>query len=200
MVVGRWGLEARRIGLFQRTPGNDARCTSPPNTDCPIALNALSVRRWRTSAYAWSAGLALGFGGGSRYSAEAGKVQSWDTFFGVGPVVGASFLLADWQHLAVAFTPQVDAVFFIPRGTGSKRFVADVRGLIEGEVHMGFIGLPALSVGLQSGLEASVSTTSKSQDTVNTVERGTATEWSVGFSGPQTLWGLVTNVNLRFYF
>ena len=91
-------------------------------------------------------------------------------------------------------------MFFIPRGTGSKRFVADVRGLIEGEVHMGFIGLPALSVGLQSGLEASVSTTSKSQDTVNTVERGTATEWSVGFSGPQTLWGLVTNVNLRFYF
>jgi hypothetical protein len=29
---------------------------------------------------------------------------------------------------------------------------------------------------------------------------GTASDWSIGFSGPQTLWGLATNLYLRFYF
>jgi hypothetical protein len=29
---------------------------------------------------------------------------------------------------------------------------------------------------------------------------GLATQWDIGFSGPQSLWGLVTNVYLRFYF
>jgi hypothetical protein len=154
------------------------------------------VRRWRTPSYAWSAGLALGAGGGSRYNSERMVVQSWDTYFGIGPTVGASFLLTDWKHLAVSFSPQLDAVIFIPRGTGPKTFLFDLRGLIEGELHMGFIDLPQLSVGLSSGLVASLQTTSKSQMTPSL----TASKWDIGFSGPQTLWGLVTNMYLRFYF
>ena len=61
---------------------------------------------------------------------------------------------------------------------------------------MGFIGLPELSIGVSSGLVASLRTISKSAMT----QTGTASEWSIGFSGPQSLWGLVTNTFLRFYF
>jgi hypothetical protein len=196
-VVGRWGIEARHIeGPFQRTLGNDLTCGG----DCPIALNSLGVRKWQTQRYAWNAGLALGVGGGSRYSTERMAVQSWDTYLGFGPTVGASFLLTNWRHLAVSLSPQLDAVMFIPRGTGPKTFLVNVRGLVEGELHMGFIGLPELSIGLSSGLEASVRTVSKSAMTLETTNKGTASEWSVGFSGPQSLWGLVTNAFLRFYF
>jgi hypothetical protein len=205
-VVGRWGIEARRIETpspigFQRTPGNDLRC----GADCKIALNALSVRRWSKARYAWTAGLALAAGGGSRYNDGTTDntmpgVQSWDTYFGAGPILGASFLIADWHHLAVALSPQLDFVAFVPRGTGPKTFQLDFRGLVEGELHLGFIGLPQLSVGLSTGLQASWQRVSHSDMTVKTINMGTASEWSVGFSGPTTLWGLVTNANLRFYF
>jgi hypothetical protein len=192
LVVRRWGIEARQLGVFQRTPGNDLACGG----DCPIPLNAIAVRKWTTSHYAWSAGLALGFGGGSRYSAEKMAVQSWDTYLGAGPTVGANFLLTSWRHLAVSLSPQLDAVMFIPRGTGPKTFLVNLRGLVEGELHLGFIGLPELSVGTATGLLASLRTVSKSAMTPT----GTASQWSVGFSGPQSLWGLVTNLYLRFYF
>ncbi|HXU81867.1 MAG TPA: hypothetical protein VN914_10755, partial [Polyangia bacterium] len=198
LVVGRWVIEARSLdrGVLLRSPGNDLGCNADPTAPCSLRLNSIGVRRWRTPSYAWSAGLALGAGGGSRYNSERMVVQSWDTYFGIGPTVGASFLLTDWRHLAVSFSPQLDAVIFIPRGTGPKTFLFDLRGLIEGELHMGFIDLPQLSVGLSSGLVASLQTTSKSQMTPSL----TASKWDIGFSGPQTLWGLVTNMYLRFYF
>jgi hypothetical protein len=194
LVVRRWGMEARSLdqGLLLRTPGNDLSCDAA----CKIALNSFGVRHWATSRYAWNAGLALGVGGGSRYDATQMKVQSWDSYFGIGPTLGASFLLTDWKHLAISLSPQLDAVFFMPSGRGPKTFLLDVRGLVEGELHMGFIDLPQLSIGVASGLVASLRTVSNSKMTPT----GTATQWSIGFSGPQTLWGLVTNVFLRFYF
>src|SRR4051794_37024009 len=76
LVVGRWGLEARQVGIFQRSPGNDPSC--PVGGDCPLRFNAFSVRRWHTPTYAWSAGLVLGIGGGSRY--DMGSTKSWDTY------------------------------------------------------------------------------------------------------------------------
>jgi hypothetical protein len=191
-IVGRWGIEARTLGEFQRTPGNDLSCAN----DCPIRLNAISVRKWSTERYAWSAGLALGAGGGSRYEPTRMAVQSWDTYFGVGPTVGANFLLANWKHLAVSLSPQLDALIFIPKGTGPKSFLVNLRGLVEGELHLGMIGVPQISVGTSAGLLASLRTVSKSEMTSS----GTASQWDIGFSGPQSLWGLVTNLYLRFYF
>jgi hypothetical protein len=195
MVVDHWGIEVRQIGAtdaFQRTPGNDLGCGS----NCPIPLHAIEVRRWRTPRYAWNAGLALATGGGSRYSQEAKATQSWDTYLGFGPTVGANFLLADWNHLAVSLSPQLEAVYFIPRSDGPKTILINVRGLVEGELHLGFIGLPQVSVATTYGLVAGwrhVSNPDKTQTL-------TASEWDIGFSGPQSLWGLVTNVYLRFYF
>jgi hypothetical protein len=191
LVVGRFGLEARQLAVFQRTPGNDLTCT-----DCPIQINALSLRRWQTPTYAWSAGLALGLGGGSR--SELGVKKTWDTYLGIGPTVAASFLLTSWKHLAVSLSPQLDFVFFMPRGSGSKHFVVNARGLVEGELQLGFIGLPELAVGLASGLEIAYRGVTRPELPGNA--GGLATRWDIGFSGPQTLWGLVTNMFLRFYF
>jgi hypothetical protein len=191
MVVGRFGLEARQLAVFQRTPGNDVSCT-----DCPIRINALSLRRWHTPTYAWSAGLALGVGGGSR--SELGVKKTWDTYLGIGPTVAASFLLTSWKHLTVSLSPQLDFVFFMPRGSGSKSFAVNARGRFEGELQLGFIGLPELAVGLASGLEIGYLGVTKPELPGNA--GGLATRWDIGFSGPQTLWGLVTNMFLRFYF
>lgn len=189
-IVGRWGVEARHLGTFQRSVGNDATC----GTNCPISLNSFGVRRWVSPNYAWSAGLVFGVGGGSR--SDGGTIKTWDTYLGIGPTVGANFLLTNWEHLAVSFTPQFDFLFFAPRGSGAKTFLVNARGLIEGELHMGFIGLPQLSLGVASGLVVSYQGNTQASKTAN----GTASQWDIGFLGPQSLWGLVTNAYLRFYF
>jgi hypothetical protein len=194
MVVRHWGIEARRLATVQRTPGQDPGC----GTDCPLGLNALSLRRWSTTNYAWSAGLALAAGGGTSRQMGTGSTQSWDTYFGFGPTVGATFLLANWKHLAVGLSPQIDFVFFLPGGTRPKTLSLDVRGLAEGELHLGFIGLPQVSVGLSSGLAFNFTAITKT-DTPPAATT-TANRWSLGFTGPTSFWGLVTNAFLRFYF
>jgi hypothetical protein len=193
LVVGHWGIEARRIATSYRTAGNDPVCVLDASGGCPIYLNALSLRRWQTPTYGFSAGLVLATGGGSR--SENMVIKSWDTYFGIGPIVSASFLLSNWKHLAVSLSPQLDAVFFTPRGSGSKTFFLNARGLFEGELHLGFIGVPGLSLGLASGLEMSFRAVSNAA----MAPGGVASQWDIGFSGPQSLWGLVTNMYLRFY-
>ena len=86
-VALRWYLKSQ--GFKTDTLGGGDVSVLPQ--DNALRLNAFSVRRWHTPVYAWSAGLVLGLGGGSR--TEAGMTKTWDTYFGIGPTVGASFLL-----------------------------------------------------------------------------------------------------------
>ena len=192
-VVGAWGIEARNLASLQRTLGQELGCGDP----CPVDLNAVSLRRWINQSYAWSLGLALGAGGGS--SRMGADTKSWDTYFGFGPTLGANLLLANWKHLAVSLAPQVDLLFFLPSGKGSKSFIANLRGLIEGEVHLGMIGLPAASVSLSTGVEASLLVATK-DGKPNPVPNATAFKWSLGMTGPRSLWDLVTRFQLRYYF
>jgi hypothetical protein len=192
-VVGAWGLEARRVASLARTAGQENGCGDP----CLVDLNALSLRRWSSPSYAWSLGLALGAGGGS--SRQLGVSRSWDTYFGMGPTVGANFLLSSWKHLAVSLAPQLDVLFFLPSGKGSKSFIANLRGLVEGEVHLGMIGLPAASVSLSTGLELSFLMATKDEKPMP-VANATGLKWTVGLTGPQSLWDLVTRLHLRYYF
>jgi len=192
-VIGAWGIEARRLASLARTPGQENGCGDP----CLVDLNALSLRRWAQQNYAWNLGLALGVGGGS--SRQDGDTKSWDTYFGLGPTVGANFLLANWKHLAVSMAPGLDLLFFLPSGKGSKTFMANLRGLVEGEVHLGMIGLPSASVSLSTGLELSFLYATK--DTKPTaVANATATKYSLGVTAPRSLWDLVTRFQVRYYF
>src|SRR5436190_9723671 len=71
-VVGRWGVEARQVAVFDRTLRQESGC----DETCPVALDSLGVRHWSRSKYAWSAGLAFAVGGGS--SRRGGVSYSWD--------------------------------------------------------------------------------------------------------------------------
>jgi hypothetical protein len=103
--------------------------------------------------------------------------------------------------VAVSFTPGLDFVFFLPSSKGSKTLLFDLRGVIEGEVHLGMIGVPSASVGLSTGLHATFQLNTKdNKDMAVQVANSTASRWAVGWSGPQSLWDLVTQAQLRYYF
>jgi hypothetical protein len=192
-IVGAWGVEVHQVAVLDRTLRQENGCEE----SCPVALNSLGVRHWSKNKYAWNVGLALALGGGS--SRRAGVSYSWDTFVGAGPTVGASFLLANWKHLAVSAGPALDVVFFVPSGKGSKSVFFNLRGAIEGEVHLGMIGLPAASVGVDSGVAATFLYSSESKKDVP-VDNATALKWGFAVNGPQSLWDLVTKAFVRYYF
>lgn len=190
-VVGRWGIEARRLA----SPLRSQRGLFCGDAPCPVDLDAFGVRRWSSPKYAWSAGLALAVGGGSRR--EGGEAKTLDTFVGVGPTLSAHFLLANWKHLAVTSGPQLDVVFFAPSGSSPKTLLINLRGLVEGELHLGFIGLPALSLGLQTGIRAHFLRITKGSAPT---EGQLASEWGLSTLGPTALWDLVTQTFVRLYF
>jgi hypothetical protein len=192
-VIGAWGIEARRLASLARTLGQESGCGDP----CLVDLNALSLRRWSQHNYAWNLGLAIGAGGGS--SRQDGMTKSWDTYFGLGPTVSANFLLANWKHLAVSLAPGLDLLFFLPSGKGSKSFIANLRGVVEGEVHLGMLGLPSASVSLASGLELNFLLATK-DNKPTAAPNATALKYTLGISGPRSLWDLVTRLQVRYYF
>ncbi|HEY0708019.1 MAG TPA: hypothetical protein VGG33_14545 [Polyangia bacterium] len=194
-IVGLWGIEARRLGGFRRSAGQDPGCGDP----CLADLNSLGVRKWMSSHYAYNLGLAIGVGGGSR-RATTGN-QTFDTYLGFGPTIGASFLAANWKHLAVSISPQLDAVYFLPSSSGKKSLLINVRSVIEGEVHLGMIGLPAASVAVSTGLTGSFLKVTKGTSPAAAADPDTTSaRWSIGVTGPVSLWDLVTNATLRYYF
>lgn len=191
-VLGKWGIEARNIGTFQRTLGQEAGCES----SCPVRINALGVRRWFTPDLAFGAGLAFGMGGGR--SRVMGAKQSWDTYFGVGPALASTLVLQDWRHVTVGLTPQAEAIVFRPSGSGGTTYLFNLRALVEAEVHLGILGLPSLSIALATGLEASLLTASK--DRRVSTEGDTALKWSAGVRVPASLWDLLGHAQFRYYF
>ncbi len=193
-VVRRWGVQVRRLATAAKTPGQDPACGK--DKDCPVSLHSFGLRKWSTAGYAWNAGVALGMGGGASRAA-GGTVRSWDTYFGFGPTFGASFLLANWKHLAVSAGPQLDLVFFMPSSSGAKTLMVNVHGDVEAEVHLGMIGLPAASVAFSTGIAASYRSVSRGKVPV---DGAVARSFSLETTGPTALWDLVTQMSLRYYF
>jgi hypothetical protein len=142
----------------------------------------LSVRHWLNRNFAVNAGIALALGGGKQGD------RLLDSYFGFGPGVGMSILLGNWRHLSVAASPSLSFVWFKAAGSAPATYVTDLRADLEGELHFGFIGVPALSLGMRSGVALRLE---KAAD---------LTMWSVGVSGATTLEGLVSDLTLRYYF
>jgi hypothetical protein len=182
-VVGHVGIEVRRLApapfpLALRTPGG---CPTALTAPCTVDVGAIAARYWMSRNLALGGGLALALGGGG----DQGR--SLDTFLGVGPVVGLSLLLGNWRHLAVSASPEASWLWFKPGGGAPSTTLVDVRAALEGELHFGFVGVPALSVGLIAGLGLRYESTPDTR------------VWSVGVIGAGSVWGALTNLFVRYY-
>lgn len=186
-VVGHVGIEARRFnpGPLPLTlqPGVGCPATGAGTAACQVTMGALAARYWWTRNLALNAGVAFGVGGGRD------GTDSRDTYFGVGPIVGISLLLGNWRHLAVSASPELAYVWFRPGGAGGgpNMNMLALRAALEAEVHLGFIGVPALSIGLLAGMGLQYQ------------GAGDTRAWSVGVLGGDSIWGALSNVFVRYY-
>jgi hypothetical protein len=183
-VVGHVGIEVRRIDAtpFAYDLHAPTGCPAAQTTPCTVDLGALMLRYWQTRNFALTGGLALGFGGGR----AAG--MTLDSYVGIGPIVGMSLLLGNWRHLAVAAAPELSYVWFSPGHDGATTTkLVTARAAIEGELHFGFVGVPALSIGMDAGLG------------FRWVSAGDARVWSVGVVGPGGVASILSDLFIRYY-
>ncbi|HSZ81090.1 MAG TPA: hypothetical protein VLA14_02355 [Polyangia bacterium] len=180
-VVGHVGIEVRRIDASPLAYDVLPASACPTRPSCTVSLGAIELRDWQTRNFALTGGLALGFGGG-RASGMASE-----SYVGVGPIVGMSLLLGNWRHLAVAAAPELSYVWFTPNDGSSRTTLITVRAAVEGELHFGFVGVPALSVGMDTGLG------------FRWVSSPDARVWSVGVVGPGGVASILSDLFIRYY-
>jgi hypothetical protein len=185
-VIGHWGIEARRIAAapypLALLPSGCTTIAAPPAPPCTIDMGAIALRHWTTRNLAWNVGLAFALGGGRQGS------MALDTYYGIGPIGGLTLLLANWRHLAVGASPEASLVYFKPSGgagSGTKLFA--FRAQLEGELHFGFVDVPALSVGITTGLVFQYESAP-----------GAAT-WAVSVDDARSVWGTLSSLFIRYY-
>jgi len=140
------------------------------------------VRNWVNRNLAVNVGIALALGGGKEGS------RTLDSYAGGGPQLGLTVLLGNWRHLAVGASPQAGVFVFKPGGgSTTSTVIVQFTAAMEGELHFGFVGVPALSVGMATGLGFLYESTPG------------ASVWSIGVVGPQSAWGVLTDLFLRYY-
>jgi hypothetical protein len=183
-VVGHVGIAARRLDPgplpLALRPGQG--CAAGMTAACTVTLGAVGARYWVNRNLALNGYLVLGTGGGSVGS------QSLDTYLGVGPILGMTLLLANWKHLAIGASPELAVVWFRPAGGDTdSTTLFQLRAAVEGELHFGFVGVPALSIGLEAGAQV-------------LYEHAPAGHlWSVGVIGSGSIWDALSTLYVRYY-
>lgn len=186
-VLGRFGITARHFDPgplpLVLAPGLGCPASSADTSACGFTMGTLAVRYWWTRNLAFNGGLAFGVGGGRD------AMQSLDTHIGIGPIVGVSLLLANWKHLAISASPELAYVWFRPGGTGAggNSTMISFQGALEAEVHLGFVGAPALSFGLLAGMSLQYQSV------------GETRVWGIGVLGGNSMWGALSNLFVRYY-
>jgi hypothetical protein len=183
-VVGHVGIAARRLdpGPLPLALRSGQGCAADMSTPCTVTLGAVGARYWMTRNLALNGYLALGTGGGSLGG------QDLDTYLGVGPIVGMTLLLGNWRHLAIGASPELEVVWFRPAGGDApSTLLLEMRASLEGELHFGFVGVPALSIGLQAGAALQYE------------HAPAAHVWSVGVIGAGSIWDALSTLYVRYY-
>lgn len=182
-VVGHVGIAARRLAPalpLTLRPGQG--CATDMSTPCAVTLGAVGARYWMSRNLALNGYLALGTGGGSMGG------QDLDTYLGVGPIVGVTLLLANWRHLSIGASPELTVVWFRPAGgDAATTLLVNMNAALEGELHFGFVGVPALSIGILAGAA------------LNYEHAPTAHLWSVGVIGAGSIWDALSTLYVRYY-
>jgi len=186
-VLGHFGIAARHFDPgplpLALAPGISCPTSGADTSACEVAMGTLAVRYWWTRNLAFNGGVAFAVGGGRD------AMQSLDTHIGIGPIVGISLLIANWRHLAISATPELAYIWFRPGGTGAganTKMIA-FQGALEAEVHLGFVGVPALSVGLLAGMGLQYESA------------GDTSVWAIGVLGGDSVWGALSNLFVRYY-
>lgn len=186
-VLGHFGITARHFAPgplpLALAPGISCPSSGADTSACEFTMGALAVRYWWTRNLAFNGGLAFGVGGGRD------AMQSLDTHIGLGPTVGISLLLANWRHLAISASPELAYVWFRPGGTGAgaNTTMLAFQAALEAEVHLGFVGVPALSFGLLAGMGLQIESA------------GETRVWAIGVLGGDSVWGALSNLFVRYY-
>jgi hypothetical protein len=186
-VVGHVGIQASRFdpGPLPLTLAPVVGCPAAGmgTPSCDVTMGALGARYWWTRNLAFNAGAVFVAGGGRE------AMQGFDTHFGLGPIVGVTLLLGNWRHLAISANPELAYVWFRPGGTnaGGDSTMLALRASLEAEVHLGFIGVPALSIGLLAGMGFQYESV------------GDTRLWSIGVLGGDSIWGALSNLFVRYY-
>ena len=183
-VIGHVGVTARRVdtGPVPLTLRPGLGCAGDAGASCTVTVGAVGARYWTSRNLALNGALALASGGGSSGSA------SLDTYLGLGPIAGLSVLLGNWRHLSVLASPELAFIWFRPAGSHSPSTVMfELQAAVEAELHFGFIGVPALSIGLLAGAAVQY------QDAPG------LHVWSVGVIGGGSVWNALTSLSLRYY-
>ncbi len=183
-VVGHVGIAARRLDPgplpLSLRPGQG--CPTDMSIPCTVTLGAVGARYWMTRNLALNGYLAIGSGGGSLGG------QDLDTYLGVGPIVGATLLLANWRHLSIGASPELTVIWFRPAGGDvPSTLLVGMSAALEGELHFGFVGVPALSIGLLAGAA------------LNYERAPNAHLWSVGVIGAGSIWDALSTLYVRYY-
>src|SRR5262249_13140203 len=146
--------------------------------DCQVTMGAIGARYWWTRNLALNGGVAFAVGGGRD------GMTTRETHLGVGPIVGLSLLVGNWKHLAISASPELAYVYFRPggEGAGPNVHVVALRAALEAEVHFGFVGVPALSIGLLAGMGFQYQ------------GAGDTRSWSIGVLGGDSIWGALSNL------
>ena len=182
-VVGHVGIEARRFDPGPLPLALRSGLGCPLGTTCELSMGVVGARYWWTRDFAWNAGLAFAAGGG-----RTGTV-ALDTYYGFGPIAGLSMLLGNWRHLAISASPELAFVWFRPGApdAGGRSTMFSVRAALEAELHFGFVGVPALSIGLLAGMRFQYESAASTR------------LWSIGVIGDGSVWDALTNLYVRYY-
>ena len=183
-VVVRVGVSVQRLdtGPVPLTLRPGLGCAADAGVPCTVTVGAFGARYWTSRNLALNGALALAAGGGSVGSA------SLDTYLGVGPVIGLSVLLGNWRHLSVLASPQLAFLWFRPAGDHTPATTMfDLQAALEAELHFGFVGVPALSIGILAG------------GAVQYESAPGVHAWTVGVIGGGSVWNALTALSLRYY-
>jgi hypothetical protein len=186
-VVGHVGIEASRFDPgplpLVLQPGFGCPTTGAGTATCEVTMGALAARYWWTRNLAFNGGVAFAVGGGRE------AMQGLDTHVGFGPIAGLTVLLGNWRHLAISANPELAWIWFSPGGTGAggSTTMLSLRAALEAEVHLGFVGVPALSIGLLAGMGFQYES------------MGDTRLWSIGVLGGDSIWGALSNLFVRYY-
>ncbi|MBI5512934.1 MAG: hypothetical protein HY909_04155 [Deltaproteobacteria bacterium] len=164
-------------GLPTYDSGSQGSGTVPPPTGMMMmggsgsaTLQTVGIRYWVNNQLGIEGGLAFGLSSGTRsFTRPEGSGTRTDTdddpgFFGVGFQFGVPLMLAEAKHVNIQLAPFLAFHFAsasITRGStamdardeSSNALILTMGGNAQAEVHLGFLGMPQVSLTARFGLQ-----------------------------------------------